>query len=175
MAGGNFHDRADEPATLYVVQNEARDALKIGVAHQDRTDGRLKEHDRHGWTTELTLEFKEGHQALQVERAVISFLRSCGVTSHLPQGDMPQGGYTETFAHAGLADLDLKDLNSLAQLAARLVRRSSSSLHAHVRLLMESADDVFRYAKEGRKEEARELWGVLQPAMEETIRALGGE
>ncbi|MER6534036.1 hypothetical protein ABT215_09515 [Streptomyces sp900105755] len=172
MAGGNFHDRADEPATLYVIQNQARQALKIGVAHQDRIVGRLREHDRHGWTTELTLEFKEGVQALQVERAVIAFLRSCGVASHLPQCDMPQGGYTETFAHVGLAKLDLKDVTSLAELAARLVQRSNCPVHAHVLHLAEAADEVFRLAKDGHKEQARKLWALVQPVMEETIRAL---
>jgi hypothetical protein len=175
MAGGNFHDRADEPATLYVVQNPTRKALKIGIASRDRIDGRLREHDRYGWTTELTLDFEEGHQALQAERAVISFLRSCGVTSHLLQYDMPQGGYTETFAHADLADFRIGDLTSLAQLATRLIQRSKSPLHAHVRKLMELGDIMMSYAKEGRKEEAIELWEHLGPAMEETIRALGGE
>ncbi|MGW4543280.1 hypothetical protein ACWEOP_36095 [Streptomyces chartreusis] len=175
MAGGNFYDRADEPATLYVVQNAARKALKVGIANRDRIDGRLREHVRYGWTTELTLDFEKGHQALQVERAVIAFLRSCGVTSCLPQYDMPQGGYTETFAHSDIADFHIEDLSYLAQLATRLVHRANSPLHAHVLQLLELGDAMMSYAKESRKEEARELWEVLRPAMEETIRALGGE
>ncbi|OSZ62224.1 hypothetical protein OQI_01285 [Streptomyces pharetrae CZA14] len=103
---------------------------------------------------------------------MISFLRSCGVTSRLLQYDMPQGGYTETFAHADLADFRIEDLTSLAQLATRLVQRSKSPLHTHVRQLMELADITMSYAKGGRKKEALELWEHLRPALEETIRAL---
>ncbi|WP_418960529.1 hypothetical protein [Streptomyces tritici] len=123
MAGGNFHDRADEAALLYVVRHEEWDALKVGVVGEASREARLRAHTRRGWTTETAIEFGTGHQALQAERAVLAFLRECGATDRLPQREMPQGGYTETVVHARLVDLGSDLLVAIAQAAAR--RRTS--------------------------------------------------
>ncbi|MFI8789061.1 hypothetical protein [Streptomyces sp. NPDC055105] len=150
-----------------MAHNEARDALKVGVASKDRADSRLKEHSRRGWVTGVTLDFAEGQQALQAERAVIAFLRACGVTWHLSQRDMPQGGYTETFAHADLADLELQDIRALAELAARLIRRANSSVYSCLLQTRDLFEVVRHYAEDGKKSEARELAERLMSILEE--------
>ncbi|MDH6544828.1 hypothetical protein [Streptomyces sp. SPB4] len=152
MAAQNFHDHADGPAILYIARHEAQDAFKVGVASAAGQEQRLRAHQRQGWTTELRVEFETGHQALQAERAVLSFLRSCGATSTVPQADMPQGGYTETLADAHLMDLHLQDLLQMAQLASRLVRKAHCPLFSLLRHFGDAVGEVHRLIDQGRKD-----------------------
>ncbi|MFD8209658.1 hypothetical protein ACFV2S_25080 [Streptomyces sp. NPDC059695] len=167
MAGGNFYDRADEPALLYVVRHEQLDALKVGVVTQGSRALRLGAHTRRGWTTELTLDFTSGHQALQAERAVVRFLRDCGATDLLPQGEMPQGGYTETVARAALVDLDRDLLVDLARAAGRIVRKAACPINRFFRDVGEVAASLKAMIDAGKKEDAREpLLELLGALME---------
>ncbi|MFE5969634.1 hypothetical protein [Streptomyces sp. NPDC056463] len=165
MAGGNFYERADEPALLYVVRHEELDALKVGVVSEGSRAARLGAHARRGWTTELTLEFTSGHQALQAERAVVRFLRDCGATDLLPQSRMPQGGYTETVARAALVDLDRDLLIAIARAAGRIVRRAASPFYQWLRDFREALDMISAMVAEGQKDEARELLAELKDAL----------
>ena len=172
MAGANFHDRADDPALLYVVRHKDLDALKVGVVGEASRAARLGAHARRGWMTELTLEFETGHQALQAERAVLGFLRDCGATDRLPQRQMPQGGYTETVTRADLVDLDSDLLVSIAQAAGRIVRKSSSPLYQWVRNYGAATDYVLQLIDEGHKDDARELADTLLEQGQKMLRWL---
>ncbi|MGW2040106.1 hypothetical protein [Streptomyces virginiae] len=172
MPARNFHDHAADPAILYIVRNEQQDALKVGVASAAAQELRLRAHQRRGWTTELRIDFETGHQALQAERAVLSFLRSCGATSTVPQASPPQGGYTETLAHADLMGLRLEDLVQVAQLASRLVHRAHCPLSSVVRTVFDAVD-VVRWLIEGKQKSlAREVLAQVLPLMIRLARAL---
>ncbi|MFE5483016.1 hypothetical protein [Streptomyces sp. NPDC056527] len=165
MAGGNFYDRADDPALLYVVRNEELDALKVGVVTQGSCAARLGAHKRRGWTAELTLGFTSGHQALQAEWAVVRFLRECGATDLLPQNKMPQGGYTETVARAALVDLDRDLLIVIARAAGRIVRKAACPIYRFFRDVGEATDLLNEMIAAGQKDEARELIAELMDAL----------
>lgn len=165
MAGGNFHDRADEPALLYVVRHEQLDALKVGVVTHASRAARLRAHTRRGWTTELTLEFTSGHQALQAERAVVRFLRDCGATELLPQREMPQGGYTETVARAALVDLDRDLLVAIARAAGRIVRKAACPISRFFRDIGKEMEGLQAMIDAGQKDDARALALALFDAL----------
>ncbi|MFF8500752.1 hypothetical protein ACF07L_08880 [Streptomyces anulatus] len=173
MAGGNFHDRADEPALLYVIRHEGLAALKVGVVSTASREARLRAHARQGWVTEMVTEFETGRQALQAERAVLGFLRECGATDRLRQREMPQGGYTETVAHADLVDLDGDLLAAIAKAAGRIIRRAHSPLHQWTRDYFAAGKAALDLIDEGHKELAREHLHTLLELGEEMIRRLG--
>ncbi|MGW7029153.1 hypothetical protein ACWGFX_18445 [Streptomyces xanthophaeus] len=157
------------------MRHEVQDALKVGIASAAGQELRLQAHRRHGWTTELQIEFETGHQALQVERAVLSFLRSCGATSTVLQAAMPQGGYTETLAHPHLMGLDLQDLLQVTQLASRLVRSAHCSLSSAMRGLFDAFGVVQLLIEQGRKDRAREVLCQVLPVHIQLAQAAGLE
>ncbi len=173
VAGGNFHDRADEPALLYVTRHEGLAALKVGVVSAASREARLRAHARQGWVTEAVTEFETGRQALQAERAVLGFLRACGATDRLHQREMPQGGYTETIAHADLVDLDGDLLATIAKAAGRIIRRAHSPLHQWTRDYFAAGKAALDLIDEGHKGLAREQLHTLLELGEEMIRHLG--
>ncbi|KMO96072.1 hypothetical protein [Streptomyces roseus] len=173
MSARNFHDYADDPAILYVLHHEVQDALKVGIASAAGQELRLQAHRRHGWTTELRIEFETGHQALQVERAVLSFLRSCGATSTVLQAAMPQGGYTETLAHPRLLGLDLQDLLQVTHLASRLVRKAHCSLSRAMRVLFDAVGVLQLLVERGHKDRAREVLCQVLPLQLQLAQAVG--
>ncbi|MFK0119240.1 hypothetical protein [Streptomyces sp. NPDC090994] len=173
MAGGNFHERADEPALLYVVRHEGLAALKVGVVGAASREARLSAHARQGWVTEMVTGFETGRQALQAERAVLGFLRECGATDRLLQREMPQGGYTETVAHADLVDLDVDLLAAIAQAAGRIIRRAHCPLYQWTRDYLAAGKAALDLIDEGHKELAREHLQTLLDLGEEMIRHLG--
>ncbi|WP_314250088.1 hypothetical protein [Streptomyces sp. DSM 40907] len=154
------------------MRNEKQDALKVGVASAAVQELRLRAHQRQGWTTELRIEFETGHQALQAERAVLSFLRSCGATSTVSQASMPQGGYTETLAHANSMGLHLKDLLQTAQLAGRLVRRAHCPWSRAGRTLRDAIGEVQRLIDRNQMDLAREVLAEVLPLMLKLAQAL---
>ncbi|WND40790.1 hypothetical protein RI578_41615 (plasmid) [Streptomyces sp. BB1-1-1] len=173
VAGGNFRDRADEPALLYVIRHEGLAALKVGVVGAASREVRLRAHARQGWVTEMVTEFETGRQALQAERAVLGFLRECGATDRLPQREMPQGGYTETVAHADLVDLDGDLLQAIAQAAGRIIRRAHSPLHQWTRDYLAAGEAALDLIDEGHKALARKRLQTLLELGEEMVRHLG--
>ncbi|MET9411584.1 hypothetical protein ABZX90_38465 [Streptomyces sp. NPDC002935] len=148
-------------------------ALKVGVAIAPNEESRLREHARRGWTTELCVQLETGHQALQAERAVLGFLRTCGVTHRVPQEDMPQGGYTETIARADLTDLNNEDLVRIAELAGRLVRRAYSPPFEFIHSVHDAIGGIQELIEEGHKEHARELMEVTMSCIQEFMQKLG--
>lgn len=175
VPGSNFHDRADEPAFVYVVDHKNLDALKVGVASSASRESRLRDHERQGWTTQLTVRFDTGHQALQAERAVLGFLRTCGATSRVPQMDMPQGGYTETIAEPDLVDLQTKDFVQIAELASRMIRKAHCPLYGFVRTAREVVNEVRELIHEGHKDQARKLAEQILPLIHQFLQQLDGQ
>ncbi|MEV5950406.1 hypothetical protein [Streptomyces sp. NPDC051993] len=156
-----------------MVRHEGLEALKVGVASISTSESRLRDHERQGWTTECTVNFKTGHQALQAERAVLGFLRACGATSRVPQMDMPQGGYTETIARPELVELRSTDLVQIAELAGRVIDTAHCPLRQVVRSHVELGDLVFTLFRHGHTEQARRLGEQVVPLLEDLLEKLG--
>jgi hypothetical protein len=101
-----FNDAAS--AILYLVESEAWDAYKIGIANTVR---RLDDHRRQGWTSvkyddiACTWLVASGVSARAMERAVLKQWRAQGASSAVPQTDMVQKGASETVRRDGI-DLD---------------------------------------------------------------------
>lgn len=81
------------PGTLYLIENPAYRAWKIGIANY--LPGRLSTHRRHGWTTEGARQwhFEDGKIPAIVERRLIKSWRRDGLPPALDQG---HDGYSET-------------------------------------------------------------------------------
>lgn len=87
---------ANKPATLYLVGNETRNIVKVGIMNLNTT--RIKQHARQGLVPINELEMS-GQLALTVEAEVIRWWREelgqppCGKVN-----EFPYGGHTETVA-----------------------------------------------------------------------------
>jgi hypothetical protein len=79
---------------LYILYSPIHKAIKIGIS--DISGKRFASHRQKGWILIKYWWFSERDQARVVETIVLNKLRE--KHGHfLDKGDMPQGGYTETF------------------------------------------------------------------------------
>ncbi len=91
-----------DAAVIYLISHQNYRAIKIGIgaAHQ----GRVKQHEKHGWNTVHVWSGIDGVTAYTVERMVLDTWRTAGIPTAVSRSAMPQGGFTET-APMGLVDL----------------------------------------------------------------------
>jgi hypothetical protein len=88
-----------KPGFVYLVESEAWNAYKIGIANTER---RLDEHRREGWTVvaesgrPLVWDFDAGRDARDAERAVLMRWRAAGAKPVVPSVVMRQKGASET-------------------------------------------------------------------------------
>lgn len=70
---------------------------KVGIANAG--SGRIAKHIRHGWSLVRTFDQATGRDALRIEQATLRWLREDQQAPiALTPADMPQSGWTETFA-----------------------------------------------------------------------------
>ena len=92
--------RADETALVYLVTHAGYRAAKVGIA--DTAGSRLAEHRRGGWQI-LAVFRVTATAAVAIETDILRMWRGeLGLPSYLSRGQMPQGGWTETVAAAGI-------------------------------------------------------------------------
>jgi hypothetical protein len=92
--------RADETALVYLVTHAGYRAAKVGIA--DTAGSRLAEHRRGGWQI-LAVFQVTAKAAIAIETDILRWWRGeLGLPSYLSRGQMPQGGWTETVAAAGI-------------------------------------------------------------------------
>jgi len=85
--------KSNQPSRVYIVTDG--EAYKIGV--MNIKSGRLREHNRHGWNTVYTLDLPDGRIALDIEGAVLKWVRAdLGIPCHYQRSDMKQNGWSET-------------------------------------------------------------------------------
>jgi hypothetical protein len=87
----------DTSGIFYLITNIQLNAHKVGITSKERKSNRLKIHESSGWKTYKILEFKDGSNALSVERAILDWLRlEQNLGPYLSKEEMPQGGHSET-------------------------------------------------------------------------------
>jgi hypothetical protein len=82
------------PGILYAIYHKKYNAIKIGVG--DITGKRFRQHKTKGWELVAYWYFKNRGEARRIESIVLQTLRE-RYGHYLDKGDMPYGGYTETF------------------------------------------------------------------------------
>ncbi|MFB9249957.1 hypothetical protein ACFFWE_17060 [Sphaerisporangium melleum] len=97
----------DAPALVYVVLHRQLGAVKVGVTGAGLRYDRIHEHQRHGWDAYRSQLFDTGELAERTEQAVIAQLRARGLQPFLSATDMPQRGWTETFARGVLPEEEM--------------------------------------------------------------------
>lgn len=83
-----------DPTILYIVYHSEYDAIKVGIG--DISGKRFKAHRTKGWELVSYWYFQNRREARRVESTVLQTLRE-RYGHYLDKGDMPYGGYTETF------------------------------------------------------------------------------
>ena len=107
---------------MYLITHPKLGAAKVGIA--DTSGLRLAQHRRAGWQVAAVFSVAAG-RAAAVEAAMLEGWRRAGMPSYLAQGQMPQGGWTETVA---LGRLDLAaEVTRLCKLAVQQDARPSRS------------------------------------------------
>jgi len=82
---------------FYLITNPYLSSHKVGITSNERKSDRLKVHKSSGWETFKILEFKDGSEALRVEREILDWLRiELNLGPYLSKEEMPQGGHSET-------------------------------------------------------------------------------
>ena len=85
---------------IYLITNKKLQAHKIGIANSYKSrkyDDRMYSHQKQGWVLFKKMSFKTVKQALDIETAVLRWLRmDVGLPITLTGKQMPQGGHTET-------------------------------------------------------------------------------
>lgn len=82
------------PTILYIIYHKEYNAIKIGVG--DITGKRFRQHRTKGWELVCYWYFQNRREARRTESTVLQTLRE-RYGHYLDKGDMPHGGYTETF------------------------------------------------------------------------------
>jgi len=79
---------------LYVIYHQKYHAIKVGVG--DITGKRFRQHRTKGWELVAYWYFQDRRVCRRVESIVVQTLRE-RYGHYLDKGNMPYGGYTETF------------------------------------------------------------------------------
>lgn len=96
------------PAHLYVMINDALDAVKVGISGVRAQRSRHSIMKASGWELMKRLPCETGQEARLIEQAVLRHLRvDRGLLPVLTNEDLPQNGATETFSREQLSALDL--------------------------------------------------------------------
>lgn len=82
------------PTILYIIYHKEYHAIKVGIG--DIAGKRFKAHRTKGWELVAYWYFQNRGDAKRIESIVVNTLRE-RYGYYLDKGDMPYGGYTETF------------------------------------------------------------------------------
>lgn len=82
------------PTILYIIYHKEYHAIKVGIG--DIAGKRFKAHRTKGWELVAYWYFQNRGDAKRIESIVVNTLRE-RYGHYLDKGDMPYGGYTETF------------------------------------------------------------------------------
>lgn len=87
-----------QPSHLYLMINGSLQSIKVGISNNNSNQNRIKRHQKYGWELVSRYEFKTGKEAIELENAVLQWLRKTKhLKTHLSPELMPQGGFSETF------------------------------------------------------------------------------
>lgn len=85
------------PAVIYLIAHDELGALKVGITSTNATAPRITIHRANGWRVIRVWETGTGQQAVYVESAILRWWRDeLRLRPYCREGDMPQGGFTET-------------------------------------------------------------------------------
>lgn len=85
------------PALIYLITHAELHAHKLGISSPSGV--RLKQHTSRGWEVYKTLQVTAGERALEIEAALLTWLRlERSIPVYLSKAEMPQRGHTETMA-----------------------------------------------------------------------------
>jgi formylmethanofuran dehydrogenase subunit E len=90
------HPRGADAAVIYLMLHKKHQAVKIGIGAARQGRGRVKQHEKRGWSALYIWDSVDGVTAYTVEQTVLSTWRSTGIPTAVLPSDMPQGGWTET-------------------------------------------------------------------------------
>jgi hypothetical protein len=98
------------PTYYYIMKNFELDAIKVGIGNLNRRQDRIKQHQKSGWVLFYSFELDNGELALQLEQAVLVWLRQeMKLPIFLSKSEMPQGGWTETVGAESISVLAIRD------------------------------------------------------------------
>ena len=83
-----------DPTILYIIYHPEYNAIKVGIG--DISGKRFRAHRTKGWELVAYWYFQNRGDAKRVESTVVQTLTK-KYGHYLNKGDMPYGGYTETF------------------------------------------------------------------------------
>jgi hypothetical protein len=93
-----------EPAYLYLIENSLHNSLKVGIGNIGNKNDRLTSHHRQGWSLIKRWDFNTGEEAEKIETIIFRWIRNeIGIPIHLSKGEMPQGGWSETFSQDSIS------------------------------------------------------------------------
>jgi recombinational DNA repair protein (RecF pathway) len=84
---------------IYLMTHQELSAHKIGIGNSVRSRGRsrIAQHEKRGWKLFKQMDFEVTDDAYFLEQDVLNWLREDkGLSVHLSEFEMPQGGYSET-------------------------------------------------------------------------------
>lgn len=103
---------------FYLITNTRLNSHKVGITSNERKSDRLKVHKGSGWETFKILEFKNGSEALRVEKEILDWLRlEMNLGPYLSKEEMPQGGHSET---VDASEIDLHTIWAKVEELSRL-------------------------------------------------------
>jgi len=88
------YNRLMDPSILYIIYHKEHNAIKVGIS--DITGKRFRQHRTKGWELVIGWYFQNRGEARRIESIVLQTLRD-KYGHYLDKGNMPYGGYTETF------------------------------------------------------------------------------
>lgn len=102
-----------EKAYIYLITHNNFNAHKVGIANiaKTRSADRLYQHVKQGWGVVEKWDVPSGKQAKNIEATVLRILRKdLGLPPMLSKGDMPQGGWSETFSADGISSSKVRKM-----------------------------------------------------------------
>lgn len=109
----NYGFQYSKPAYLYLIRNEALNAVKIGIANPSRrSDGdRLTRFTKLDWEVIAVWNFQKGSHAEQVEKQIFELIRKeRKIPAYLSRSQMVIGGHTETMDANSVDVFELKEI-----------------------------------------------------------------
>lgn len=98
------------PTYYYIMKHPEFDAIKVGIGNLNRRQDRIKQHKREGWLLFYSYELDTGEFALELEQAILVWLRQeKKLPIFLSKSEMPQGGWTETVSAESISVLAIRD------------------------------------------------------------------
>jgi hypothetical protein len=91
------------------MKHDDLNAIKVGIGNVGRRQDRIKQHQSYGWTLYYKYELGTGEFALEMEQAILVWIRQdLGLPIYLSKSEMPHGGWTETVDADSITVLQIK-------------------------------------------------------------------